>query len=84
MANYYVDRFEEIVGKKKTYAEETFKAMYTEEEQESKQKILDEICYQIEICEGFCRPVTENEIKEWLRCGNVEQVLRKARSHKAA
>lgn len=80
----YADTFTRDVRKKQEIAIKTFKEMYTKEEQKSKQKILDEVCEQIEICEGFCRPVTEKQIREWLQCANVEQVLRKARSHKAA
>ena len=77
-------RFENIIGEKRAFAETTFKAMYTEEEQESKIEIFKEVYDQIEVCEGFCRPVTERQIEEWLRCANVEQVLRRARMHKWA
>ena len=79
-----VDIFIKSVREKQEKATEMFNKMYTEEEQESNKKILDEVCDQIEICEGFCRPLTETQIEEWLRCDNVEQVLRKARMHKAA
>ncbi len=79
-----VDRFIESVRKKQEKATEMFNKMYAEEEQESKKEILEEVCNQIEVCEGFCRPVTEKEIEEWLRCDNVVQVLRYARNHKVA
>ena len=78
------DSFTNRARKTQNIATKMFKSLYTKEEQESKQKILDEVHYQIEVCEGFCRPVTEDELEEWLLCDNVEQVIRKARSHKVA
>lgn len=79
-----VDKFLEEVKEKQDKATEIFKKMYTEEEQEQKEKVLDEVLEQIEVCEGLYRPVTEKQMKEWLTCANVEQVLRKARNHKYA
>lgn len=79
-----VDSFIIRVKKKQKTATKIFKEMYTKEEQESKSEILEELLYQIEVCEGFCRPVTETQMREWLKCANVEQILRKARMHKAA
>ena len=58
--------------------------MYTEEEQESRIEIFKELCEQIEVCEGLCRPVTEKQMREWLQCKNVMQLSQKARSHKFA
>lgn len=79
-----VDKFLEEVKEKQDKATEIFKKMYTEEEQEQKEKVLDELLYQIEVCEGFCRPVTEKQIREWLTCENEIQVSRKAKAHKFA
>ena len=81
----YISRTEEIANKKKQFAKDYFKKKYpTETEREEKEEILQEILYQIEVCEDFCRPVNEEKIKEWFECKNVEQVLRKARTHKYA
>ena len=81
---YLSDKFLVEVRKKQEIAEEIFKKMFTKEEQESKQEILDELLEQIEVCEGFYRPITEKQMKDWLTCANVEQILRKARMHKAS
>lgn len=76
------DSFIERVKKKQRIATKIFQKMYTEEEQKQKEKILNEVLEQIEVCEGLCRPVTENEIREWLNSDNVIQMSRKVRNHK--
>ena len=81
----YISRTEEIVNKKKQFAKDYFEKKYpTETEREEKEEVFKEIIDQIEVCEDFCRPVNEEQIKEWFECKNVEQVLRKARTHKYA
>ena len=81
----YISRIEERANQKKEFAKDYFEKKYPKKkDREENEEILQEIMIQIEVCEGLCRPVSETQIKEWFECKNVEQVLRKARTHKFA
>ena len=81
----YISKIEEKANEKKKFAKDYFKKKYPKKkDREENEEILQEIMVQIEVCEGLFRPVNEEQIKEWFECKNVEQVLRKARTHKYA
>lgn len=68
---------------KKELTEVFFKNLYKEPKLKEK-GILDEVLYQIPICEDLCRGLTDFHIKNWLRCANAAQVAIKAKTHKFA
>lgn len=47
------------------------------------EEMTREICEQIEICEFLCRPITEMQIREWVKL-TIYGMLNKVHSHKFA
>lgn len=74
---------EEIrIGIAKNKAKEIFESLFDETERESKQPILDEVCEQIEVCDGLRRQVNESTMRDWLQSRSLWQLAVKARTYK--
>ena len=78
----YANEFDKKIRKKKKQAMKYFKDNFSNKEKRAKREICREILNQIQICEELLRPVGETQIKDWFECVSVEQLLRKARTHK--
>lgn len=73
-----------IIDKQKR-TENFFKMLYpTKEEQDKREDILEEILYQIEVCEEMLIHISYATIIKWLQFDSVREVERKARSLKFA
>ena len=71
--------------RKRFFAEKCFDEIYTEEKETEKYRsVLNEVLYQIGVCEDLFCPVTEKQIEEWIACTTVNQIMHKARLHKFA
>ena len=81
----YIDSKEKLIESKKEKAKRIFEELYTRnKERESKKELLTETLEQIEVCEGLCRTVTEEQIEDMLNSRNVIELSRKARKIKFA
>lgn len=77
------ESFEAIISRKVNATEGMFRIMYpTKKEQCNRKVVLEEVQYQVEVCEGFLKSVPEAKIKEWLQLRNAIQVGQKAHTHK--
>jgi len=77
--NDFVYTYEEKASaiKKVEYAKEYFKTIPN-----GKKEVLDEVIYQIRVCEDLCLNVTESTIESWCHCTSVISVQNKARTLK--
>lgn len=63
-------------------AEKLFNQIYNKSEREKKKDILNEVYEQINICDGFCKYVTETEIRDWLQSRSLAHLAVKVRTYK--
>lgn len=89
LALYYLDmdslshHIDDVIVQKKNAADGMFRIMFpTKSEQDKRIEILREVQDQIEACEGFCRPLTEMQVKEYLQYVNPIQVSRATRKYR--
>ena len=74
---------EEIrIGIAKNKATEIFETLFDETERKSKQPILEEVCSQIEVCDGLCRQVNEATMRDWLQSRSLWHLAIQVKTHK--
>lgn len=78
------EQWEIRVGKQQKKAKKIFRQIYSKSERESKLDLLNEVIKQIEVCDGFCKYVTETEITDWLQSRSLSHLAVKVRTYKLA
>lgn len=62
-------------------AKRIFEDLFNETERKTKQPLLEEVCKQIEVCDGFFKFVTEKEMRDWLQSRNLAHLAVKVKTY---